>query len=125
MSFESCAAAGKLDAAKEAITASKIDVLRSMVMAFALLYDRMRPAGVVSAPCHGKHFLFRHSRCMFHCYYYLGLSRVSCFTLWRIGDRCPLASLGSPAAEAVRFNAFRAELARLGYVEGKNLGQAA
>jgi putative ABC transport system substrate-binding protein len=30
-------------------------------------------------------------------------------------------SLGSPAAEATRFDAFRAELGALGYVEGKNL----
>jgi len=30
-------------------------------------------------------------------------------------------SLGSPAAEATRFNAFRAGLAALGYAEGKNL----
>jgi putative tryptophan/tyrosine transport system substrate-binding protein len=31
-------------------------------------------------------------------------------------------SLGSPTAEATRFDAFRAGLAALGYVEGKNLG---
>jgi putative ABC transport system substrate-binding protein len=37
--------------------------------------------------------------------------------LYRIG----YLSLGSPAAEATRFNAFRAGLAALGYVEGKNL----
>jgi putative ABC transport system substrate-binding protein len=30
-------------------------------------------------------------------------------------------SLGSPAAEATRFNAFREGLAALGYAEGKNL----
>jgi putative tryptophan/tyrosine transport system substrate-binding protein len=30
-------------------------------------------------------------------------------------------SLGSVVAEASRYNAFRAELAALGYVEGKNL----
>ena len=29
--------------------------------------------------------------------------------------------LASPASEATRFDAFRAELAALGYVEGKNL----
>lgn len=37
--------------------------------------------------------------------------------VYRIG----YLSLGSPAAEATRFNAFRAGLAALGYVEGKNL----
>jgi putative tryptophan/tyrosine transport system substrate-binding protein len=37
--------------------------------------------------------------------------------LYRIG----YLSLGSPAAEATRFNAFRAGLAAFGYVEGKNL----
>ncbi len=37
--------------------------------------------------------------------------------VYRIG----YLSLGSPAAEATRFDAFRAGLAALGYVEGKNL----
>lgn len=37
--------------------------------------------------------------------------------VYRIG----YSSLGSPAPEATRFNAFRAGLAVLGYVEGKNL----
>jgi len=37
--------------------------------------------------------------------------------VYRIG----YLSLGSPAAEATRFNAFRAGLSALGYVEGKNL----
>lgn len=37
--------------------------------------------------------------------------------VYRIG----YLSLGSPAAEATRFNAFRAGLAALGYVDGKNL----
>ena len=37
--------------------------------------------------------------------------------VYRIG----YLSLGSPTAEATRFNAFRAGLAALGYVEGKNL----
>jgi putative ABC transport system substrate-binding protein len=37
--------------------------------------------------------------------------------IFRIG----YLSLGSPAAEATRFDAFRAGLAALGYVEGKNL----
>ena len=37
--------------------------------------------------------------------------------VYRIG----YLSLGSPAAEATRFNAFRAGLAALGYAEGKNL----
>jgi putative ABC transport system substrate-binding protein len=37
--------------------------------------------------------------------------------LYRIG----YLSLGSPSAEATRFDAFRAALASLGYVEGKNL----
>src|SRR5258707_12921276 len=37
--------------------------------------------------------------------------------LYRIG----YLSLGSLAAEASRFNAFRAGLAALGYIEGKNL----
>src|SRR5271165_3881345 len=37
--------------------------------------------------------------------------------VYRIG----YLSLGSPAAEASRFDAFRSGLAALGYVEGKNL----
>src|SRR5260370_8089776 len=37
--------------------------------------------------------------------------------VYRIG----YLSLGSPAAEATRFDPFRAGLAALGYVEGKNL----
>ena len=37
--------------------------------------------------------------------------------LYRIGYLSP----GSPAVEAHRFNAFRAGLAALGYIEGKNL----
>ena len=36
-------------------------------------------------------------------------------------SRIGYLSLGAPAAEATRFNAFRAGLAALGYVEGKNL----
>ena len=36
---------------------------------------------------------------------------------WRVG----YLSLGSPAAEATRFDAFRAGLTALGYVEGRNL----
>ncbi len=36
---------------------------------------------------------------------------------WRLG----YLSLGSPTAEATRFDAFRAQLAALGYVEGRNL----
>src|SRR5258707_5577866 len=37
--------------------------------------------------------------------------------VYRIG----YLSLGSPAAEATRFDAFRAGLAALGYIEGRNL----
>ena len=37
--------------------------------------------------------------------------------IYRIG----YLSLGSPGAEATRFDAFRAGLAALGYVEGRNL----
>ena len=46
-----------------------------------------------------------------------GFSAQQASKLYRIG----YLSLGSVVAEASRYNAFRAELAALGYVEGKNL----